>query len=352
MAQATPETTAPVPVLPAQPPVAPAPQVTEIIPAPEELPDTPSNTHIPVAVIARPIPGMWIVRDREKIDVKPGTPVFETDLVVTKGFQLFDPDAVATTHPLPGAAVRYYGESTQIILSSGTEARFYRENGAKRIELFQGRLLCDVSRQREGMPMTLLTPTARFTVIGTKFQLKSDTDLTRLSLNQGKVLVADREGLKPGVETTTGQYADIDASGSIALGTLQTYQAEDATLFGAVAARNHAGFTGDGFVDFMNPEGDYVEWQINAPTTGRYRLRLRYSHGASLKATGPRRPLDIAVNGLITKFDLDFPSTGTWENWQHNDVETELKAGLNTIRATAIGYSGVNIDRLDVEPAN
>ncbi len=55
------------------------------------------------------------------------------------------------------------------------------------------------------------------------------------------------------------------------------------------------------------------------------------------------------VNGEIVEQELSFPTTGSWNNWKAVSVETELKAGENTVRLTAIGSSGGNIDCLIVD---
>ena len=42
-------------------------------------------------------------------------------------------------------------------------------------------------------------------------------------------------------------------------------EAEDAQLSGAVVATNASGYSGTGFVDYLNPTGDYVEWSADIP---------------------------------------------------------------------------------------
>ncbi|MFI6595259.1 CBM35 domain-containing protein [Nonomuraea sp. NPDC050536] len=120
------------------------------------------------------------------------------------------------------------------------------------------------------------------------------------------------------------------------------YQAEDATLSQAAVAANHTGFTGSGFVDYVNVAGGYVEWSVQS-TGGPATLTFRYANG-----TTSARPLDLAVNGT-TVAGRDFAPTANWDTWATVQVPVTLAAGANTIRATATGASGgPNLDKLTV----
>ncbi|HKQ69905.1 MAG TPA: carbohydrate-binding protein [Polyangiaceae bacterium] len=123
----------------------------------------------------------------------------------------------------------------------------------------------------------------------------------------------------------------------------QTLQAEDAALSGAVKAANHAGYTGSGFADYVNPNNDYVEWTVNATTASSKSLDFRYSLAAA--AT---RSLRITVNGAPVSSSLVFPVTSNWDTWNKVSVTAGLIAGANKVRATAIGSSGPNLDSLTV----
>ncbi|MFE3448901.1 discoidin domain-containing protein [Nonomuraea sp. NPDC059194] len=120
------------------------------------------------------------------------------------------------------------------------------------------------------------------------------------------------------------------------------HQAEDATLSQASVASNHAGYTGSGFVDYVNTVGGYVEWTVQAATAGPATLTFRYANG-----TTTARPLAIAVNG--TTVNRDFPGTGAWATWADLAITATLNAGANTVRATATGPNGgPNLDKLTV----
>ncbi len=121
-----------------------------------------------------------------------------------------------------------------------------------------------------------------------------------------------------------------------------TLEAEDATLSGAKTATNHPGFSGSGFVDYVNASGDYVEWTVDVPTAGDYKLAFTYALSQG------NRPLAISVNGTVVAAALSFPGTGGWSTWQDATTTVALAAGVNQVRATATGQSGANVDYLTV----
>lgn len=124
-----------------------------------------------------------------------------------------------------------------------------------------------------------------------------------------------------------------------------THEAENAAVSQGIVESNHAGFTGSGFVNYHNTTGGYVEWTVNAAQAGSASLTLRYANG-----TTTNRPMDITVNGAVTAAARAFPATGAWNSWSTATVTAGLKAGANTIRATAItANGGPNVDHLAVD---
>jgi hypothetical protein len=119
------------------------------------------------------------------------------------------------------------------------------------------------------------------------------------------------------------------------------YEAESAVLSGSIIAANQSGFTGIGFVDFVNPSADSINWTVNTQAAGLYDLKFRYA-----LQTG-NRPLEIRVNGQVVDATFDFPATGDWSAWQYATLPAQqLSFGNNTIQATAVGSSGANVDHL------
>ena len=123
---------------------------------------------------------------------------------------------------------------------------------------------------------------------------------------------------------------------------VHTLEAEDATLSGGVTiATNQPSYSGTGFGDFPSANSGYVEWALNTSGLGDITFNFRYANGATND-----RPLEIMVNGTVVNPSLSFPSNGSW-SWQNTaNVTATLKAGANTIRATAVNNYGPIIDYL------
>ncbi|MER5461501.1 glycosyl hydrolase family 28 protein [Streptomyces sp. NPDC002668] len=122
------------------------------------------------------------------------------------------------------------------------------------------------------------------------------------------------------------------------------YEAENATYSaGSSVDSDHTGYSGTGFVNTPNAAGAYVEWTVNATTAGTADLALAYANG-----TTTARPMDISVNGVTVAAASPFPGTGAWTTWRTLTLPVALKAGANTVRATATSANGApNIDYLD-----
>jgi hypothetical protein len=123
----------------------------------------------------------------------------------------------------------------------------------------------------------------------------------------------------------------------------QSLQAENSTMVGARFLNWYSGWTGTGFADYVNATGDYVEWTVNASSAGSRRLDFRYALGKP-----ETRTLQISVNGTVVNAGLTFTPTANWDTWNLLGVSANLVAGANKVRATAIGTSGPNVDRLEV----
>ncbi|RZM77913.1 carbohydrate-binding protein [Leptolyngbya iicbica] len=125
-----------------------------------------------------------------------------------------------------------------------------------------------------------------------------------------------------------------------------TYEAESAILSGPAIATNHGGFSGSGFADYLNPTEDYTEFAIEVDATGQYELSFRYALGADAN-----RSLSLTVDAQAIGI-LDFEPTGAWENWDELAAQVQLTAGTHTVKLTAIGTSGPNLDALIVDALN
>jgi hypothetical protein len=146
-----------------------------------------------------------------------------------------------------------------------------------------------------------------------------------------------------GVASTTSNAATLTVGGSGGSSLGVDLQAESAVLFGAVARTNQTGYTGTGFVDYINASGDYIEWTATMPAAGSRTLTFRFA------STGSPRLLEIKVNGTVVNTGLAFANTGGANIWTTLSTTATLPAGTVTIRATTTGTSGPNMDYLRID---
>ena len=123
----------------------------------------------------------------------------------------------------------------------------------------------------------------------------------------------------------------------------QTLQAEAATFAGGRASAAKSGYTGAGYVDYDNAGGDFVEWAVDVASARDYELLIRYANGGLTD-----RPLQLAVNGQAVAGLVSFAPTGSWTTWATSKEIVPLRAGANTVRLTAAGRGGPNVDALVV----
>jgi hypothetical protein len=123
---------------------------------------------------------------------------------------------------------------------------------------------------------------------------------------------------------------------------LVTAQAEAGRLYRAMVEANHGGFSGDGFVNYRNQTGGYIEFDVPAPKPGNATLTFRFANG-----TNSARPLRILLNGQRVTNSMSFGPTGAWDAWRTKSLTVQVSAGTNRIRAVATaGTGGPNIDRI------
>ncbi|GGB94769.1 hypothetical protein GCM10011325_22690 [Dyadobacter sediminis] len=124
---------------------------------------------------------------------------------------------------------------------------------------------------------------------------------------------------------------------------IRNQEAEEAKLYGAQPARDHNGYSGKSYVDFINPKHDYIEWTIRTELPGTYTLGFQFSNGSN----GARSMRLTADNELVEI--TTFIPTNSWNNWAfYSGAKVYLQPGTHKIRLTAIGDSGPNIDYLSV----
>lgn len=90
-----------------------------------------------------------------------------------------------------------------------------RSDSQKELHLRHGQLSASVTPQPEGLPLLVQTPSAEMTVLGTRFDVISGLDATRLSVNEGRVhlkrLLDGQEVEVPARQSVMATLEDDDA---------------------------------------------------------------------------------------------------------------------------------------------
>ncbi|OGV68529.1 MAG: hypothetical protein A2283_19935 [Lentisphaerae bacterium RIFOXYA12_FULL_48_11] len=129
------------------------------------------------------------------IPVKSSTAVHNGDVILV-GLQ-----AMAVLH--------YNNEDTILKIQEGSLITLDNKNKAKNVFLKKGVVIASVAPQPKDTPMTLTTPKACATVLGTKLALKSTEVSTHLDVIQGKVRIA-RNMDNSTTEVSTGNRIEVN----------------------------------------------------------------------------------------------------------------------------------------------
>jgi hypothetical protein len=106
--------------------------------------------------------------------------------------------------------IQFPDEATHLQLLAGGQARFASTGDGKAITLDRGTLQAEVAKQPDGSPMTLMTPQAKVTVIGTRFRLDTDQERARLEVREGLVELEKRDESES-VRVKAGQFVEARA---------------------------------------------------------------------------------------------------------------------------------------------
>lgn len=121
-----------------------------------------------------------------------------------------------------------------------------------------------------------------------------------------------------------------------------SYEAENATLHGVSIGKDHAGYTGSGFVDHFDSLGDCVDFTINISEAGDYSMIFRYANAGGYYASA-----NVYFDGEFEATAV-FPSLSGWDTWGTAEVGNYLDAGKHTVRIEYNNHA-INIDSLSVE---
>jgi Domain of unknown function (DUF4394) len=235
---------------------------------------------------------------------------YNTDSLVT-----IDPPATGGSSATGGGVLRTIGNLVtptggRIKVSPTADIDFYTtRNGTNRLVGVSGRTFFTID-------MAQVTPA---TALGT----------TRNVVVQGIPAAAD----------TGGRFIDVAAA-------LTRYEAENAVQGGGnIVEANIAGFSGTGFVNFVNnAAGGFTEFAVNQ--AGTQTLFIRYSNGSAAN-----RPCNVTLNG-VSVGTIAFAPTGSFGTYGTATLPINLGAGggfraLRFTNTTAAG--GPNMDTLFIE---
>lgn len=135
------------------------------------------------------------------------------------------------------------------------------------------------------------------------------------------------------------------------ISTTDRYYAIEAEYFNCFNENTNAGFAGEGYANYYNEVGGYVNWTVSVPAAGNYKVTFRYANGSA--DTNDIRTCNVTVNGSDCYLPVSYPSTGAWTTWSEVSIVVALQAGSNTIKATAVTASGgPNMDYIELEPTD
>ncbi|MCR5029660.1 MAG: glycosyl hydrolase 53 family protein [Fibrobacter sp.] len=121
------------------------------------------------------------------------------------------------------------------------------------------------------------------------------------------------------------------------------YEVENAIFHQTAFEDKHTGFSGKGYANLDNVAGSALTLSVCLPDSGEQKMKISFANGSDAN-----RPVSIAVNGNVQVPSMDFGSTGTWENWETQEVSLQMPAGVNTITITSLTETGgPNIDKVE-----
>ena len=133
----------------------------------------------------------------------------------------------------------------------------------KQLKLTAGTLHASVARQSASHPMLIRTPTAKAEVLGTKFEMNATKDATRMTVTEGRVLIA-RNDDENGVVVEAQQTADVSEKDPVSVQSVPATQTLEIGLIARWTFDEGTGVTaadssGNGHTLTLNKEGAWGE---------------------------------------------------------------------------------------------
>ena len=131
----------------------------------------------------------------------------------------------------------------------------------------------------------------------------------------------------------------------------ERYYAVEAECENGWVETTNTGFAGEGYWNYNNEIGGFVNWTVSVPAAGNYAVTFRYANAGN--DTADTRTCKVYTNGANEAVTVNFPHTGAWTTWEEVTVVLALNAGENTIKAIASGSTGgPNMDYIELEPTD
>ncbi|HYG76868.1 MAG TPA: FecR family protein [Planctomycetota bacterium] len=137
---------------------------------------------------------------------------------VQNGDSLALGDELKTAHS--EARVRY-ADGTTLQLGASSVVQFKSASGGKKVMLHTGSLQCRAASQPAGQPLVIYTKEAETTVIGTVFKLLSQSGITRLQVDEGKVKLTD-VNTRESATISSGEFVVADNRRKLAVTKIET----------------------------------------------------------------------------------------------------------------------------------
>lgn len=125
-------------------------------------------------------------------------------------------------------------------------------------------------------------------------------------------------------------------------------EAENAILSNVGVSNNHAGYSGNGFVDSFGEEGDSVTVDFYVAQEGEY--NLTFSYAAAVDGTPVRQ---IYIDGYGYG-EVEFPANASWDEWVTACKTVHLRKGIHRMVIYAGGTNPgyINLDYVDISPVS
>ena len=105
----------------------------------------------------------------------------------------------------------------------------------------------------------------------------------------------------------------------------------------------HAGFNGEGYVNFEPYSGGYARWAVDVADAQSYNFEIYYANGSDSDRTA-----NMTFAGNYKQ--ITFPQTGGWTNWETMTGTVDLPSGEIELAIETTGQKAGNVDQIRLWP--